>query len=234
MSIVFNILHIENGNEHRDLSYSQIRYVLDKEFKYLDSETVNMVSMDDIHNFMYKHDNFVFNFYENYMGLGRPFPHKAGVAGVWASNFLAWENFLKTDNDVLLVFEDDVFVTENFNENIKVYLSELPEDWDFFSFFIPPGEAARYNRDYHSIDKINICKFYQEWSCAGYAISRKGAEKAIKDIKENGIGLPIDWYMFGESIGKFNTYNSKPVAPRIVEFNENACINSYIDQTEGA
>lgn len=234
MKICFNVIHIDNGNEHRNMSNAQIVNSLSKEFTNLNSNAINLISIDDAKKFVDNEDGFNFLFTTNYPNRNDGiFPHRAGVVGVWASNFTAWKKFNETDNDVLLVFEDDVFVTENFIEYIKIFLEELPEEWDFFSFFVPPGDEQNYNSLIHQIDAPNVCKFYQGWSCAGYAISKSGVRKAIEDIKNNEISLPIDWYIFGESIGKFNTYNVKPYTPRIVYFNESAYKNSYIDETGG-
>ena len=42
-----------------------------------------------------------------------------GVVGIIGSNYLAWKEFLKTDNDILVLFEDDITVSKN----IKYFIS---------------------------------------------------------------------------------------------------------------
>ena len=80
-----------------------------------------------------------FNFYftERWMGNDQIFPHKTGVVGVWASNFLAWKNLLESDYDAVIIFEDDAEMKDNFFEMFyKIYIVKYLEFQIKLNFFV--------------------------------------------------------------------------------------------------
>ena len=135
------------------------------------------------------------------------------------------------------MFEDDAFVSRNFPYVVEKHLKELPEDWDVFTIYVPWDCIGWYNPDYDIPGKEAICRTYQDWSCASYAISRQGAEKVIADIEKNGISDPIDWYLFnagfhGTKEVYFNTYSVKPSVYRPVWLAPIAAVSSVPETTE--
>jgi GR25 family glycosyltransferase involved in LPS biosynthesis len=154
--------------------------------------------------------------------------------GVWASTYLAYKKFLESDKKVLILFEDDIVISKNFKGIAELYMSELMPIWDFFSFFVPDDSLFAYNESEHDLSEEHICKSYQQWSCAGYAVSRRGAEKAIADIKLRGINCPIDWYIFNfrmkqeENQMRFNTFTVKPQIYKPIKFLSEAAQHSQI------
>jgi GR25 family glycosyltransferase involved in LPS biosynthesis len=132
--------------------------------------------------------------------------------------------------DIAIVFEDDVYVDENIMSVLGVMIENLPDDWDFLSISIPPGEENRYGL-HNYIGNEYVCSLYQGWNTGGYLISRAGALKVMKDISKNGISVPVDWYMFDSGRGKINTYNPMPTVKKFVYFDEDF-ENSYIGKTE--
>ena len=162
----------------------------------------------------------------------------AGVIGVWASNFLAWKKFLESDYDTLFIFEDDIILSKNFKGITEKYMQELPEDWEFFSLFVADDSLFAYKDEVHNIGQHNVCRSYQQWSCAGYAVSKRGAEKALQDLRTQGATVPVDWYVFnyrwedvrGQEKNKieFKTYGIKPIAYRPVKFLLEAASKSQI------
>jgi GR25 family glycosyltransferase involved in LPS biosynthesis len=115
-----------------------------------------------------------------------------------------------------------------------MYLNQLIPLWDFFSFFVPDDSLFAYNESEHDLGEENICKSYQQWSCASYAVSRRGAEKAIADVKSRGINCPVDWYIFNfrmkqeENQMKFNTFTVKPQVYKPIKFLSEAAQHSQI------
>ena len=113
-------------------------------------------------------------------------------------------------------------------------MGELMPVWDFFSLFVPDDSLFAYNESEHDLSEEHICKSYQQWSCAGYAVSRRGAEKAIADIKLRGINCPIDWYIFNfrmkqeENQMRFNTFTVKPQVYKPIKFLLEAAQHSQI------
>jgi GR25 family glycosyltransferase involved in LPS biosynthesis len=232
LNATYEVFHIDLGNEARNICAQNIVETMGH-LPRLNSPTVYLDTKDKVEEFKAANPEFKINTVENYAQPGETFPPSAGVVGVWASNYLAYKNFLNTDKDLLFLFEDDVLLSKNFELVTAGYLRELPADWDFFSLFVPDDSLFAYTKE-HDIGKNYICKSYQQWSCAGYVVSRNGAMRAIQNIESQGITAPIDWYIFNfrmkPEVNKivFNTYTVKPNAYRPVRFNMSAAPYSQI------
>ena len=190
----------------------------------LGSPTVYLNTADKAEEFINRTPEFKVNTVTDFCKPGETFPPSSGVVGVWASNYLAYKKFLESDKDVLLIFEDDIVISNNFKTIANMYMNELMPIWDFFSFFVPDDSLFAYNESEHDLGEEHICKSYQQWSCAGYAVSRRGAEKAIADIESQGINCPVDWYIFNfrmkqeENQMRFNTFTVKPQVYKPIKF----------------
>ena len=211
----FEVFHVDTGNTLRNKSYDGILNSMSF-LPRLGSPTMYLNTADKVENFINLHPEFKVNTVEDYCQPGETFPPSAGVVGVWASNYMAWKRFLESDYDTLIIFEDDIVLSKNFKFIAEKYLDELMPVWDFFSFFVPNDSFFAYNPQLHDMGDENICRSYQQWSCAGYAVSRRGAEKAIADVESQGITAPVDWYIFNfrmkqeENQAQFSTYTVKP------------------------
>lgn len=228
MKIKYKIIHIDKIGQ-RSESVERTRSVMrNSNIEEIDSAVADLYNFDQVDKFLAENKNFVFNFHNDFP---KPFPHVSGVVGCWASHYLAWEKMVMENLDALIVFEDDVYIEDDFMQYINVYLDNLPNDWDIISVSIPPNEENRYSHDAHYIGNDVVCKFYQAWNTGSYVISRSGALKAIKDINKNGISVPIDWYIFESGRDKLNTYNPMPHIKKIIYFDDDFN-NSYIGKTE--
>jgi GR25 family glycosyltransferase involved in LPS biosynthesis len=113
-------------------------------------------------------------------------------------------------------------------------MQQLMPTWDFFSLFVPDDSLFAYSEVEHDIYEEHVCRSYQQWSCAGYAVSRRGAEKALQDVATRGITAPIDWYIFNfrmkqeQDQMRFATYTLKPQAYRPIKFLLEAATASQI------
>ena len=200
----------------------------------LGSPTMYLNTADKAEAFINQTPEFKVNTVTDFCKPGETFPPSSGVVGVWASTYLAYKKFLESDKDVLIIFEDDIVVSKNFKTIAEIYMGELMPVWDFFSFFVPDDSLFAYSESEHDLGEEHICKSYQQWSCAGYAVSRRGAEKAVADVESKGINCPIDWYIFNfrmkqeENQIKFNTFTVKPEIYRPVKFLQEAAQISQI------
>ena len=59
--------------------------------------------------------------------LGRTFL-TTGTVGCYLSHRRCWEECVRR-NEVLLIFEDDVLLCDNFSERLDSAMASLPEDW---------------------------------------------------------------------------------------------------------
>lgn len=233
MNATFEVFHVDTGNELRNRAYQSI---LDEMsfMPRLGSPTAFLDTAKKVEEFLAQNPAFRVNTVTDYDTRGNTFPPSSGVVGVWASNYLAYKNFLNSDKEVLFIFEDDVLLSANFEVITKFYMSQLLPTWDFFSLFVPDDSLFAYNENVHDYGEENVCLSYQQWSCAGYAISRKGAQRAVEDIESRGITAPVDWYVFNfrmkpeDDQMKFATFTLKPNSYRPVRFLLEAARNSQI------
>jgi GR25 family glycosyltransferase involved in LPS biosynthesis len=229
----YEVFHTDTGNELRNKSYEGIVEALSF-LPRLGSPTQYLNTADKAEEFVNRTPGFKVNTVHDYCQPGETFPPSAGVVGVWASNYLAYKKFLESDYDTLVLFEDDILVSKNFRYLVELYKQELPGDWDFFSFFVPDDSLFAYNENDHTIGAENVCISYQQWSCAGYMVSKAGARKAIEDVESRGINCPIDWYIFNFRMKKeenkktFFTYTLKPGKYRPIKFLQEAAQYSQI------
>jgi len=231
-------LHIDLGNAERDYCANKMDSILSRNYTLLDVETVYLKTFDDLDTFVEDNPAFKINYQEPMVEGGGPFPPTSGLIGIWASNYMAYKRFLETDKDVLFIFEDDAMISQNFSPIVEQQISELPADWDVFTIFVPDDCLAWYNSDYDIPGNERICHTYQDWSCAGYAMTRAGAQKAVTDIEANGISDPIDWYIFNSGFKReqqnvhFHTYSVKPTVYRPVWLSPIAAVSSIPGTTE--
>jgi GR25 family glycosyltransferase involved in LPS biosynthesis len=217
MNICYNIFHIEGLGESSELR----KKLSDQVISSLDG-VIDRIKTDPVLiNSQELYDNFVNNVFDFKPHL----EFKFGEMGVWASNIVALNEFIKSDYDVLMLMEDDIEINNNFYELLFEYLNILPEDWDVFSYFVHPNQFDLY-RNIRSKDEI--VPAYQDWSMLCWLVTKDAAKKIIDDVSKNGIGLPIDWYIFRQP-EKFKSYSLSPTARRGCELYDTTSTFQQID-----
>lgn len=203
MKFTHKVFHIDSNSE-RDWFAKSINLYLSNYSEELNTPTVEIRSIEDLKSY-YLH-NPDFNIDPNGYNLDGVQGWKLGELGIWASNYTAWKNFINTDSDYLILMEDDITFNQNFFPLLEKYLSELPENWDFFSFFVPADQYHKYNlsKSYGE----NTSMLYQDWSCLCYVISKNGANKFLS-MMSSPVSLPLDWFFFRQT-SKFYGFSVKP------------------------
>lgn len=206
MTYAHKVFHTDGIDERRLKLTESINEYLSGDSSVLDTPTFKISNREEYNRFLLENPKFKpdANGYE----LDGLRGWKMGEIGIWASNWTAWINFLKSEHEYLILMEDDIIHNENFMPLINYYMSELPPDWDVFHAFSPADQFGRYNES-HDIGYRNICKAYQDWSCLCYVVSRRGAKKLL--MNSDMFNLPLDWYMFRQQ-DKFNVYTIKPTS----------------------
>lgn len=192
LSGCFKIFHAdESKDSKRSTLTKNATKQLEKDFVPLETPTI-----------IIKNQNDVKMVYQNIDMVIHPLGHfgtgwKPGELGIWASNWTAWKNFLRSKHDFVILMEDDIILNDNFNEKIIEYINELPDGWDAFTAYIPDSGNIRYEKRKNEllIGKENVCKVYQSWSCLCYVVSRSGAQRLLKEARRR-IKSPIDHYLF--------------------------------------
>lgn len=203
MKFAHKVFHIES-NERRSELVKSINDYLYSYSKVLITPTIKVSSKEDCDAFLKDNTNFVPDPYG--YSLNGEQGWRYGEIGIWASNWTAWHNFLKSDAEYLILMEDDIIYYDGFMDIIINYMSQLPDNWDVFHAFSPADQFGKYNSE-HEIGSDDICKSYQDWSCLCYIITRDAAQKMINN--SYNFKLPLDWYMFRQT-DLFNVYTIKP------------------------
>ena len=120
MRYQYKVFHIDGVSSDRDLAVKDIKQSLSN-IEELNVSTVN-----------YSNENEIKEFVDKFLEFKPNRNFKVGELGVWASNYQAWNEFLKSDYDALLLFEDDIKIDDNFLDGMNEYLNRLPSGWDFF------------------------------------------------------------------------------------------------------
>jgi GR25 family glycosyltransferase involved in LPS biosynthesis len=190
----FAIFHVEEDTAIMKTRNELTRVaskILEESFEKLETPTIIIKNTKEVKDF-YKKSKIKIDPLGHF-GTG----WKPGELGIWATNYTAWKNFVNSEHDYVILMEDDIVLNKNFNHKIIKYIQELPEDWDIFTAYTPPTGNIRYKKNKESllINKENICKVYQSWSCLCYVVSKKGAKKLLKEV-EKTVKSPIDNYLF--------------------------------------
>jgi GR25 family glycosyltransferase involved in LPS biosynthesis len=205
MKFTHKIFHSE-GDSFRDSAVNSLNEYMYSYSKLLITPTVKISNQDQYDSFIKNNPSFIPNLYG--YNLHGEQGWRFGEIGIWASNWTAWHNFLKSDADYLILMEDDITYSTDFMEIIINYMQQLPEGWEIFHAFSPADQFHKYS-DWHNLGADDICIAYQDWSCLCYIITRDAAKKMISN--SNMFELPLDWYMFRQH-HLFKTYTIKPTS----------------------
>ena len=210
MNIAYKLFHLPRDHDRNKL-VENVHSNLLKSIKILDTDTIKISSHDEYIDFKNEHTDF--NIDINGYNLDNKQGWRYGEVGIWASNWLAWKNFIDSDYDYLILMEDDIVLYDNFLIELEKYMKQLPKRFDAFHAFCPADQDYKYNSSLDISDEL--CSSYQDWSAACYIVSRTGAQKMIH-FASNGIKLPLDWFMFRQK-HLLEVFTLKPDAKRICD-----------------
>jgi GR25 family glycosyltransferase involved in LPS biosynthesis len=215
MNIAYKLFHLPRDYDRNKL-VENVHSNLLKNIKILDTDTIKISSYDEYVSF--KNQNLDFNIDLNGYNLDNRQGWRYGEVGIWASNWLAWKNFIDSDYDYLILMEDDIVLYENFLIELEKYMKQLPKGFDAFHAFCPADQNHKYNASLDVSDKL--CSSYQDWSAACYLITREWAKFLIdKYFVDNKYVLPNNH----TALADFIIYNgakcySKPLFTYSVDF----------------
>lgn len=144
--------------------------------------------------------------------------------GCAISHISVWKDFLKSNKQYALIFEDDaIFNTKSFKSKIKFYLSQTPSNFDilylgsfgsnpnntFFNFFM---KLLNQQCQFKQINK-HIIKPKVALAAHSYIISKKGARKLLQFL-DGKIHNHIDFCI--QSLAKQNLLQTYVTNPRFV------------------
>lgn len=134
---------------------------------------------------------------------------KLGEIGCFGSHYNVWKYLVDSEDNFVLVLEDDAYLEKDFMTTLSKFYSQLPKNFDFFSVYVDKNQKDRYSDSMSVSEDLAIA--YQDWSTLGYVVSKSGAKKALEYVKKFGMNEPVDWFIFRKNNNKkFKVYTPKP------------------------
>ena len=150
-------------------------------------------------------------FFKNNPNIKETRRTRAGYLGHWLSFLNALKYIVDNNLESLLVLEDDAILSKTFVKDLQFYMSEVPEDYDFFMAYqsLPQmhncefsnqrissnitvnGQASNNFGKIHEdwqIDSKYVVRAYQTFGSVGQIFSNAGARKIISLTEKNGLG----------------------------------------------
>ena len=193
---------------HYKLLINRKKHILEQFQKYniTDYEFIS-IDRDELYN----HNIDIFQ--ENY---------SKSNSAISLSHFYAYKQISEKYENAL-IFEDDVILSDNFNEILNKYLSQLPKDYDML--FIGDGSKLHIEKNKLIPNKYIYEKCVEPTSWGGngisrctdsYIVSKKCAIKLCDYINNLSykIDLPIDWWL--NVAGRDNNFKVYWAEPTIV------------------
>lgn len=143
---------------------------------------------------------------------------KVGEVGIWASTVNCWKWCIENNED-LVVFEDDAIPVEDFRSQFELFRSNLPDDYDFASLWVPENQRQDflYYVDYdefggprhlpkppfldRSVSMFDqgtypVAVVYQGYGGVGLMFSPAGSKKFLKRAQEWGLWTTCDCNLY--------------------------------------
>jgi GR25 family glycosyltransferase involved in LPS biosynthesis len=144
-----------------------------------------------------------------------------GMIGCGLSHLFIWKDAIKKNYNNILILEDDVTFTNNFNEILQNAMNELPNDYDILylglkdSICIPPKDTS-FNYIYKPLFPLLT---------HAMIISKNGLNKLVKYIIK--INDHIDW-IIARNKDKLNIYATKEkIANQIWDNSNNSNLKTF-------
>jgi GR25 family glycosyltransferase involved in LPS biosynthesis len=125
-----------------------------------------------------------------------------GEFGICGSQILALEYMVENNIPEMIVFEDDVQLTDKFLDYLNLAYKDLPDDYDFLadSTVFPNQRFFDHHPTPFMIESDYICRSDLQNAHLGFMLySLKGAKKILALLKEDGFFAPIDTMLFYQS-----------------------------------
>jgi GR25 family glycosyltransferase involved in LPS biosynthesis len=127
--------------------------------------------------------------------------NRKGVLGCGLSHYKLWKKMLrdtKNDNDLWIIFEDDVRLEDDFNYKFEEIYSNIKDKDDWSILFLGYIDWNYYDESKYA---KNVYKFRGDIirkhgaGAHAYCIRRKGAEYLVNKIEKDGCYRAIDWFI---------------------------------------
>jgi GR25 family glycosyltransferase involved in LPS biosynthesis len=133
-------------------------------------------------------NDFIKNLFRN-----NDFNYRQGVVGCALSHIQLWQELLHSKNDFMVILEDDIELSDNFESKLNVALHHLHQhpyiDLNFLGYSYWKGKPEKSN-NYPDMKLMNIPEYMGGFY--GYVISKPCAMKLLHILKFKGVQNGID------------------------------------------
>tara|TARA_Y100001958_G_C21077724_1_gene435075 strand:+ start:48 stop:878 length:831 start_codon:yes stop_codon:yes gene_type:complete len=125
---------------------------------------------------------------------------KRGWIGCAESHIALWEKCVELNKNIL-VFEDDVILKDDYNQNMNISLNNLPDNFDIIYYHtVTYAKYDSYNKYYYKLKDSN-------YSTINYLLHPSGAKKLLEYIKPYNPSVQVDTYIVRMTkTNKLNAY----------------------------
>lgn len=109
-----------------------------------------------------------------------------GGLGCFLSHLQVMLQFVDDDGDMALIMEDDNNFLPDSYRRMQTSIQQVPADWDVLLGVYYRAEGT---------DDGNFRDVTGFWGCGGYLVTKKGAEKLIREVKERKMDAQIDAFL---------------------------------------
>lgn len=118
-----------------------------------------------------------------------PVPPSRGQLACAASHCAAWRAGIDTEQNNLVVIEDDAELAPAFLEMLALILVDAPDDYDLIYLHVPTDRRQDTSQD------VKLVPAYETTSLTAYVVSLRGATKLVDKLNVAPLDAPIDLYV---------------------------------------
>ena len=104
---------------------------------------------------------------------------RSGAIGCALSHIALWKQLVSSQDPYWVIFEDDITLTNDVDQQLNLFLSHLPDDFDIAQIYLSKNRDVS-NLSHNQIVNEYVKTGYPQNGTVAYIISRKGAKKLLK------------------------------------------------------
>ena len=99
--------------------------------------------------------------------------------GTYKSHYNILNNFINSDDEIIIIFEDDIIYVDEFKEQFRLFYNNVPDNWDalYLGYTCPDKNVVKINKYCNRSLGSNLLH--------SYILNKKGAIKFMKGLDSN-------------------------------------------------
>ena len=194
-------------NQEKNTGILQSRYLNGNSLKEHLLKSFKVLELEDLHLYNHLEFNNFASHNEDFKLENRPENWRLGEIGQLVSYFKIARKMIQSNQEFVLILENDMWINSNFNIHVMNVISSLNQETDFISLYCPEYQHAFFEDTTRHNDIL--VKVFQTEVTGAMILTRSGAEKLLEIFKK-GIKYNIDEFFY-----KTENLNGLSVNPRM-------------------